>query len=252
MIVFFLRFIIFLILILILLPFQVLIILFFRKYIYLIPCFFHKLCSKVFGLKIKILGEISKNKPTLFVANHASYLDIIILGSLFKTSFIAKKEVSKWPLIGILAILQNTVFVDRKISSLKSQENSILKHLENKNNLVIFPEGTSSDGNQVLPFKSSLFNIFENKINTKIPIQITTIVYKKINGIHLNRSDRKKITWHSNMSLVPNALNVLKKFSIEIEVIFNKQFLPKTNNRKKIALHCWQKINYNLKNSLYR
>lgn len=253
MILIFLRLIIFLLLTLALLPFQFIIVFFIKNYTYIIPYFYHKICLRIFGIKIKTFGKVSINSPILLISNHASYLDIIILGSLFKTSFIAKKEISKWPLLGILAKLQNTIFIDRRISSLRSQENQIIKHLNKKKNLVIFPEGTSSDGNRVLPFKSSLFNIFEKNLNSKILVQTITIVYKKINGIPMNRIERKNITWHSNMDLIPNIFNVLKKLSIEVEIIFNDEFLPsKEYDRKKIALHCWEKINYNLINSLYR
>ena len=253
MILIFLRLIIFLLLTLALLPFQFIIVFFIKNYTYIIPYFYHKICLRIFGIKIKTFGKVSINSPILLISNHASYLDIIILGSLFKTSFIAKKEISKWPLLGILAKLQNTIFIDRRVSSLKNQENQIIKHLNEKKNLVIFPEGTSSDGNRVLPFKSSLFNIFEKNLNSKILVQTITIVYKKINGIPMNRIERKNITWHSNMDLIPNIFNVLKKLSIEVEIIFNDEFLPsKEYDRKKLALHCWEKINYNLINSLYR
>ena len=253
MILIFLRLIIFLLLTLALLPFQFIIVFFIKNYAYIIPYFYHKVCLRIFGIKIKTFGKVSINSPILLISNHASYLDIIILGSLFKTSFIAKKEISKWPLLGILAKLQNTIFIDRRVSSLKNQENQIIKHLNEKKNLVIFPEGTSSDGNRVLPFKSSLFNIFEKNLNSKILVQTITIVYKKINGIPMNRIERKNITWHSNMDLIPNIFNVLKKLSIEVEIIFNDEFLPsKEYDRKKLALHCWEKINYNLINSLYR
>ena len=253
MILIFLRLIIYLLLTLALLPFQFIIVFFIKNYAYIIPYFYHKICLRIFGIKIKTFGKVSINFPVLLISNHASYLDIIILGSLYKTSFIAKKEISKWPLLGILAKLQNTIFIDRRVSSLKNQENQIIKHLNEKKNLVIFPEGTSSDGNRVLPFKSSLFNIFEKNLNSKILVQTITIVYKKINGIPMNRIERKNITWHSNMDLIPNIFNVLKKLSIEVEVIFNDEFLPsKEYDRKKLALHCWEKINYNLINSLYR
>ena len=253
MILIFLRLIIFLLLTVALLPFQFIIVFFIKNYTYIIPYFYHKICLRIFGIKIKTFGKVSINSPILLISNHASYLDIIILGSLFKTSFIAKKEISKWPLLGILAKLQNTIFIDRRVSSLKKQENQIIKHLNEKKNLVIFPEGTSSDGNRVLPFKSSLFNIFEKNLNSKILVQTITIVYKKINGIPMNRIERKNITWHSNMDLIPNIFNVLKKLSIEVEIIFNDEFLPsKEYDRKKLALHCWEKINYNLINSLYR
>ena len=253
MILIFLRLIIFLLLTVALLPFQFIIVFFIKNYAYIIPYFYHKICLRIFGIKIKTFGKVSINFPILIISNHASYLDIIILGSLFKTSFIAKKEISKWPLLGILAKLQNTIFIDRRVSSLKNQEKQIIKHLNEKKNLVIFPEGTSSDGNRVLPFKSSLFNIFEKNLNSKILVQTITIVYKKINGIPMNRIERKNITWHSNMDLIPNIFNVLKKLSIEVEIIFNDEFLPsKEYDRKKLALHCWEKINYNLINSLYR
>ena len=253
MILIFLRLIIYLLLTLALLPFQFIIVFFIKNYAYIIPYFYHKICLRIFGIKIKTFGKVSINFPILLISNHASYLDIIILGSLFKTSFIAKKEISKWPLLGILAKLQNTIFIDRRVSSLKKQENQIIKHLNEKKNLVIFPEGTSSDGNRVLPFKSSLFNIFKKNLNSKILVQTITIVYKKINGIPMNRIERKNITWHSNMDLIPNIFNVLKKLSIEVEIIFNDEFLPsKEYDRKKLALHCWEKINYNLINSLYR
>ena len=253
MILIFLRLIIFLLFTLVLLPFQLVIVFLIKKNTYIIPYFFHNLCRRIFGIKIKIYGKASVNFPVLFISNHASYLDILILGSLFKTSFVAKKEVAKCPLFVILAKLQNTIFIDRRIPTLKNQENKIIEHLNKKKNLVIFPEGTSSDGNRVLPFKSSLFNIFEKNLNSRIFVQTITIVYKKINGIPMNRIDRKNITWHSNMDLVPNIFNVLKKLSIEVEIIFNDEFLPsKEYDRKKIALHCWEKINYNLINSLYR
>ena len=247
------RLIIFFILTFTLLPFQIIIILFFTKFVYIIPAFYHKICCKILGIKIKKTGKISDSEPTFFVSNHASYLDIIILSSLFKSSFLAKKEISSWPLFGILAKLQNTVFIDRKIGSIKEQENLIINHLKNKNNLVIFPEGTSSNGNQVLPFKSPLFNIFQNKDNPKIYIQTITIIYKKVNGITLNRVGRRDITWHSNMELLPNMINFLKKMSIEVEIIFNEKFIPKTSlDRKKLAFFCWKDINYTLINNLYR
>ena len=98
-----------------LLPFQVIIIFFLKKFVYIIPKFYHIICCKILGIKIKKTGKISDSEPTFFVSNHASYLDIIILSSLFKSSFLAKKEISSWPLFGILAKLQNTVFIDRKI-----------------------------------------------------------------------------------------------------------------------------------------
>ena len=79
-----------------------------------------------------------------------------------------------------------------------------------------------------------------NKDNPKICIQTITIIYKKVNGITLNRVERRDITWHSNMELLPNMINFLKKMSIEVEIIFNEKFIPKTSlDRKKLAFFCF-------------
>ena len=214
------------------------------------------LLLKIFNINLIVNHDLKKilaKKNYLIVSNHISWLDIFVINTAHPVTFVAKQSISEWPILNWLVKASETIFIDRKISSLKIQESKIIKHLNKKKNLVIFPEGTSSDGNEVLPFKSSLFNIFEKNLNAKISIQTITIIYKKINGIAMNRIDRKNITWHSNMDLIPNIFNVLKKLSIEVEIIFNKEFLPnKGYDRKKLALHCWEKISYNLTNSLYR
>jgi len=83
-ILFFLRFLIFILLTLAFLPFQIIIVFFVKSYSYIIPFLFHNICRRVFGIKIKISGKVANNPPILYVCNHASYLDILILGSIFK------------------------------------------------------------------------------------------------------------------------------------------------------------------------
>ena len=95
----------------------------------------------------------------LFVANHISYLDITVLGSLIAGSFVAKTEVARWPLFGWLAKLQRSVFVDRQVRSTAQQRDAIAERLAAGDALILFPEGTSGDGNRVLPFKSALFSV---------------------------------------------------------------------------------------------
>ena len=95
----------------------------------------------------------------LFAANHISYLDITVLGSLLDASFIAKTEVAGWPLFGWLARLQRSVFIDRRARSTAHQRDSIAARLAAGEALILFPEGTSGDGNRLLPFKSALFSV---------------------------------------------------------------------------------------------
>ena len=98
----------------------------------------------------------------LFAANHVSYLDITVLGSLLDASFIAKTEVAGWPLFGWLARLQRSVFIDRRARSTAHQRDSIAARLAAGEALILFPEGTSGDGNRLLPFKSALFSVADH------------------------------------------------------------------------------------------
>jgi 1-acyl-sn-glycerol-3-phosphate acyltransferase len=93
----------------------------------------------------------------LYVANHVSYTDITVLGSVIPGSFIAKAEVADWPFFGWLAKLQRSVFVDRQVRSTVTQRDAVGERLASGDALILFPEGTSGDGNRVLPFKTALF-----------------------------------------------------------------------------------------------
>ena len=123
------------------------------------PTWYHRRCLRLLGVELEVTGTPSHAHPTLFVANHGGYIDISILGALIPGSFVAKSEVGTWPLFGWLAKLQRTVFVDRKRGSTHTQRDDIVSRLQDGDNLILFPEGTSSDGNRVLPFKSALFSV---------------------------------------------------------------------------------------------
>ena len=109
---------------------------------------------KIFGIKLKVSGE-QEQKKVMFISNHISYLDIIILGSLVNAVFVAKSEIRDWPIINKLCMLGKTIFVERdNRKSVKKQAISIKENMENGLNVILFPEGTSSDGSKVLSFKS--------------------------------------------------------------------------------------------------
>ena len=162
-----------------------------------IPRYFHLIFLKILNIKIKLVGQIYTNKPGLIVSNHASWIDISILSSLTNISFIAKSEVAKWPLFGFIEKMQDTLFIERKPIKAKEQKNKIKNILLKGKRLVLFPEGTSSDGNRVLKFKSSLFSVAENNTNLRdsYAIQAVTICYKGINGLPMSRSERPHISW---------------------------------------------------------
>ncbi len=206
-----------------------------------LPVIFHKLILWLLSIQIEFEGEIDKsNKSNLYISNHLSYLDIPILGSICPVRFVAKSEVADWPLLGFLAKLGRTVFISRNRSKTLNQKNKILKLLSSDEKIFIFPEGTTSDGNRVLDFKSSSFSALEGQ---NFIIQPIVLVYSDLNGIPINRWLRPIIAWYGDMDLKPHLsslvyLKSLKVRLIYLDVVNTKNF----NNRKDLSNYLENKI----------
>ena len=207
------------------------------------PRLFHIGFLKILNVKVNLVGKIHKERPGLLISNHASWIDISILSSLTNISFIAKSEVSKWPLFGFLAKLQDTVFIERRAIKAVKQKNEINEVLHKGKRLVLFPEGTSSDGNRVLKFKSSLFSVVENKTDNpeNYLIQAVTICYKGINGLPMSRSERPLISWWGDMDLMNHLWNILKLNSVNILVIAHEP-IQEVSDRKSLSKIAWEQV----------
>ena len=212
-----------------------------------IPRYFHLIFLKILNIKIKLVGQIYTNKPGLIVSNHASWIDISILSSLTNISFIAKSEVAKWPLFGFLAKMQDTLFIERNPIKAKEQKAAIKNILLKGKRLVLFPEGTSSDGNRVLKFKSSLFSVAENNSNLQdsYVIQAVTICYKGINGLPMSRSERPHISWWGDMRLLNHLWNILSFGSFEIIEIAHEP-IKHSFDRKVLSTIAWKQVSHGL------
>lgn len=209
-----------------------------------LPRIYHSWTSRVLGFRITIEGERSTRRPTLFVANHTSYVDIEILGSLVEGCFVAKSEVARWPLFGWLAKLQRTVFVDRRVRSTAAQRDAIRERLDQDENLILFPEGTANDGNRVLPFKSALFSVADYAgAGGALPVQPVSIVYARLDGIPLGRSYRPFFAWYGDMELAPHLWHMLGLGTVEVVVTFHPPVtLAQFGSRKALAEHCYRAI----------
>ena len=186
---------------------------------------FHKLLLWLINVNVEVEGKSNPGDvPTLYVSNHLSYLDIPILGSKINGRFIAKNEISNWPIMGYLSKIGNTIFINRNLSFLKRNKSIIYDFISKGNSIILFPEGTTSDGIRVLKFKSSLLTSLEQK---NILIQPIVINYESINGMPLNRWLKPIIAWYGDMDLKPHLINVLKLFSIEAKITF----LPPLNGK---------------------
>ena len=208
------------------------------------PAFYHRWCCRILGFDVRPIGTPTGQRPALFVSNHVSYTDITVLGSLIAGSFVAKTEVAAWPLFGWLAKLQRTVFVDRQIRSTASQRNAMAARLAAGDALILFPEGTSGDGNHVLPFKSALFSAAEAaEATAPIAVQPVSIAYTRLDGIPLGRLLRPYFIWCGTAELAPHLWAMIGLGTVEIVVEFHPPtYFADCGSRKALASYCYARV----------
>ncbi len=205
-----------------------------------IPRLFHVCLLRIFGMRLHVIGQPTGSAPVFFVANHVSYLDIPVLGSLLNAAFIAKSEVASWPLFGFLAKMQHTVFIERRRTRAADQRTQLQTHLAQKGNLILFPEGTSTEGVDVLPFKSTLFSIVEEAMeDIAVTIQPVSVTCTELDGLPLLRDQRPRYAWYGDMELIPHLWNAFKKGAFTVEVIFHMPLAASSYpDRKALAAAC--------------
>lgn len=224
-------------------PVQILILLVARRYWWALPFAYHKLCCRIMGLQVRVVGKPAKARPVLFVSNHVSYLDIPVLGSIAPVSFIAKVEVAQWPGYGWLAKLQRTVFVDRRRNTTMQQRDSIHARLMAGDALVLFPEGTSNDGNRILPFRSALLSVAEAATERPLAIQPVSIAYTSVNGVPLGWGLRPLVAWYGGMELGGHLWRFSRLGMVEVVVQFHDEArLSDFPSRKELTRHCSEAV----------
>ena len=204
-----------------------------------VPKAYHRWSCRILGIDIAVRGTPSAVHPTLFVSNHSSYFDIEVLGSLITCSFIAKAEMRGWPLIGRLAKLQRSVFIDRKPVNVGDHSTEVARRLGAGDSLVLFAEGTTSDGNRLLPFKSALFTVAEQAPEEQnLTIQPVSIIATQLDGMPLGRAMRPLYAWYGDMPLAPHVWTAMKAGRLTVEVEFHQPFKAGTMSRKQICARC--------------
>jgi lyso-ornithine lipid O-acyltransferase len=205
-----------------------------------LPVFYHWLCCRMIGIEIDQRGEISPVQPTLFVVNHLSYLDIAVISAVVETSFIAKREVATWPLFGQLARLQRTVFVERRAAGVKNERDEVARRLAQGDNLVLFAEGTSGDGNRLRPFKSALFSVAQIEADGRpVMVQPVTIAYTHLDQMPLGRAWRPLITWFGDMDMLSHGWRFLGLGRVTATLCFHPPVrFDQFGSRKALAEHC--------------
>ncbi len=200
----------------------------------------HGINTRIAGFKVEVRGRARREHPTLFVCNHISYFDIPIIGALVDGCFVAKSEVRTWPIIGIMAKLQRSVFIERVARRAGDHRSELLDRMNGGDNLILFPEGTSSDGNGVLPYKSSLFAIAQSEVaGQPLVIQPMSIAYTKLDGMPLGRYLRPFFAWYGDMDLASHLWQALALGRCSVVVEFHPPVtIADFGSRKALSEHC--------------
>ena len=205
------------------------------------PLMFHRAVLFLCGVRLTIKGKLSKERPMLIVANHVSWLDIPVIGALGPLSFVAKHEMASWPVLGWLAKLQRTVFVKREARrSSPDQANEIADRMTAREVMVLFPEGTTTDGNGLLPFKTTLFEaikiaLLKSPVDTAV-VQPVAIDYSHLHGLPLGRAERPHVAWPGEVGLAESLIPLLRRGALDVTLHVAPPIVFSENaDRKQIA-----------------
>ncbi len=213
-----------------------------------IPQYWHKMVLWLIGVRVNIHGKFSASHPLLLVCNHISWVDILILGSVRPLCFIAKSEIGSWPVISKMAKLQGTVFIDRTNSrDSVNQADTIASRLLKGDVMVLFAEGTTGDGNTILPFNSSLLGAAQYAVRQShiehATVQPLAICYSRLHGQALGRRFQSLAAWPGDVPLGPHLIRFLRKSAFDVDVILGQPLTFDTNsNRKTITKNAHEQV----------
>jgi 1-acyl-sn-glycerol-3-phosphate acyltransferase len=227
---------------LVLLPFQLIGIAFDLRLRRTIPHLYHRVLCALIGVRICEVGRRSSASPALILSNHVSWLDICVITALAPVVFVAKSEVAGWPVFGWLARLQRTIFINRRARhQIGAATREIAGRLLGGDVVVLFAEGTSSDGARVLPFRSSLVGAVHHALgsathHTHVTVQPMSLAYVGFGGVPMGRGLRERVAWYGDAELVPHLLHVLWSGAVDVTVSWGEATAYDMNaDRKAIA-----------------
>ena len=225
-----------------LLPFQLIAVLFGLRLQRSIPHFYHRVLCALIGVRIREVGTRSTASPALILSNHVSWLDISVISALSPVVFVAKSEVAGWPVFGWLAKLQRTVFINRQARhQTGAATREIAGRLLGGDAVVLFAEGTSSDGTRVLPFRSALVGAVHHALGNSadhadITVQPMSVAYIGFGGVPIGRALRERVAWYGDAELMPHLARVLASGAVDVTVSWGEAIAYDISaDRKAIA-----------------
>jgi 1-acyl-sn-glycerol-3-phosphate acyltransferase len=197
--------------------------------------FYWRSVAWLMGLSLRVVGAPTKGPATLFVSNHSSWLDIVVLGGALDACFVAKREVGEWPVINIVAKLGRTVFVSRSRTQTKGEASVIRERLGQGDNIILFPEGTTSDGGRVLPFRSAFLSVADH---ARI-VQPVSVVFDRLGGLPACRRDRPLFAWYGDMEIGSHFWRLARRSKTRATVVLHTPLDPaQYPDRKALTAAC--------------
>ena len=208
---------------------------------------FTLLLRLILNIKVTVQGDEGQLERGGFViiANHVSYVDGIILGSIFPIVFVSKREVKRWPIVGQWNTLGGAIFINRQH---KEQVGLLVaemkRKLQQEANLLLFPEGTSTNGEKLLPFQTVPLAAPLRNRSIIVPV---TLTYKSIEDMPVTAANRDRIYWYGDMDFVSHFWRLLGLRGVEALVTIQPRiecFRYKDNSagRKQLAEDCYQRV----------
>ncbi|MCX7382087.1 MAG: lysophospholipid acyltransferase family protein [Alphaproteobacteria bacterium] len=209
--------------------------------------FWRGLCA-ILGLRLRVLGEAAHRtadgRPIVYVATHSSWLDIPVLGARLDAAFIAKEEIAKWPVVSWIARLGRTVYVRRVRASTVRERDEMRARLAAGDSLILFPEGTTSDGSRVLPFRSAFLSVAELPVSPdgrSAIVQPVSLVYDRLGGMPVGRAHRLVFAWPGDMDLASHFLRFARLQGFRATILLHPPVDPAAyGSRKALSEAVWR------------
>jgi 1-acyl-sn-glycerol-3-phosphate acyltransferase len=201
--------------------------------------FYWRTVAWMMGLRMQVVGTPAAGRSVLFVSNHSSWLDIVVLGATIDACFVAKREVGEWPVVSWLARLGRTVFVSRSRTQTKGEAGTIGERLAKGDSIILFPEGTTSDGGRVMPFRSSFLSVAEQ---ARL-VQPVSVVFDRLGGLPACRRDRPLFAWYGDMDLASHVWRLARRSKTRATVVLHAPLDPTAfPDRKALTAACFEVV----------
>lgn len=204
------------------------------------------LFTRLLGLHVRVIGALASNgtaRPVVFVSNHSSWVDVPVLGGVLDGCFVSKNEVAGWPVVNLIARLGRSVFVTRQRGATARERDDMRARLKAGDNLILFPEGTSSDGSRVLPFRSTFFAVAEAAGTPPPLIQPVSVVYDRLGGLPTGRASRPVFAWYGDMDIASHFWRLGQHSGLRVTVLLHTPLEPaRYPDRKALAQAVWRTV----------